>query len=196
MTEIGMALSNPLGGERRAGSVGAPLPGVDVRLVDEQGVETGEDVPGEIEVRGPAVFLEYWRNPAATRDAFRDGWFRTGDIAVRQGGAYRILGRQSIDIIKTGGYKVSALEIEEVLRAHADVRECAVVGLPDAEWGERVAAAIVPRPGVTIDVAQLQAWARERLDRHKIPTRIAVVEVLPRNAMGKITKPDVKTLLS
>ena len=114
MTELGMALSNPLHGERRPGFVGAPLPGVDVRLVD-----------GELEVRGPGVFLEYWRRPEETRDAFDDGWFRTGDVAVLEDGAYRLLGRSNVDIIKTGGYKVSALEIEEALRAASGRRATA-----------------------------------------------------------------------
>ena len=116
--------------------------------MDEHGAEVAAGTPGEIEVRGESVFREYWARPDATRDAFRDGWFRTGDVAVVEDGAYRILGRQSVDIIKTGGYKVSALEIEDVLREHPDVRECAVVGVPDDEWGERVAAAIVPRSEV------------------------------------------------
>ena len=143
MTEIGMALSNPLHGERRPGFVGVPLPGMAVRLVDEQGQEVPSGTPGEIEVQGPSVFREYWRRPGVTEAAFRDGWFRTGDIAVVEQGYYRILGRSSVDIIKTGGYKVSALEIEEVLREHLAIREAAVVGLPDPEWGERVGAAVV-----------------------------------------------------
>ena len=94
--------------------------------------------PGELEVRGPSVFSEYWQRPDETRDAFRDGWFRTGDVAVFESGAYRLLGRISVDIIKTGGFKVSALEIEEVLRTHPAIAECAVVGVHDEEWGERV----------------------------------------------------------
>ena len=113
------------------------------RLVDESGHNVEPGTPGEIGVRGPTVFREYWGKPEATAAAFRDGWFRTGDVAVVEDGSYRILGRQSTDIIKTGGYKVSALEIEEVLRTHPAVRECAVVGLADAEWGERVAACVV-----------------------------------------------------
>ena len=147
MTEIGMALSNPLHGRRRPGSVGAPLPGVAVRLVDEQGREVVPGTPGEIEVRGPSVFREYWRRPEATQAAFRDGWFRTGDIAVMEQGSYRILGRSSVDILKTGGYKVSALEVEEAIGEHPAVREVAVVGLPDPEWGERIGAAVVLAPG-------------------------------------------------
>src|SRR5687768_5647738 len=142
MTEIGMALANPLDGERRPGFVGVPLPGVEVRLVDEDGAEVPEGTAGELEVRGPAVFLAYWQRPADSDAAFRDGWFRTGDVAVFEDGSYRLLGRTSVDIIKTGGYKVSALEIEETLRQHPAIAECAVIGLPDQEWGERVAAAI------------------------------------------------------
>jgi malonyl-CoA/methylmalonyl-CoA synthetase len=194
MTEIGMALSNPLVGERRAGSVGRPLPGVDVRLVDESGSEVPPGTPGEIEVRGGTVFLEYWGRPDATRDAFRGGWFRTGDLAVIEGGRWRILGRLSVDIIKTGGYKVSAIEIEDVLRAHPAVAECAVVGIADEEWGERVAAAIVPAPGANLTVDDLREWGAARLANYKLPTRMVTVSDLPRNAMGKVTKARVKEL--
>jgi malonyl-CoA/methylmalonyl-CoA synthetase len=194
MTEIGMALSNPYRGERIPGTVGKPLPGVEVRLVDDKGRAVAEGVPGEIEVRGENVFHEYWQRPEATREAFRDGWFRTGDTAVVENGVYRILGRTNIDILKTGGHKVSALEIEEVLREHLGVRECAVVGVADAEWGERVCAALVLKDGQTLDLEGLRAWAKERLAAHKIPSRLLVVEELPRNAMGKVTKPQVKEL--
>ncbi len=194
MTEIGMALSNPLDGERRAGFVGMPLPGVGVRLVDESGVEVGAGTPGEIEVRGASVFLEYWGRPDATREAFRDGWFRTGDLAVVERGAYRILGRLSVDIIKTGGYKVSALEIEEVVREHPGVRECVVVGVPDEEWGERVAAAIVPAASAVPTLDALRAWAAPRIAGYKLPTRLLLVEDLPRNAMGKVVKTRVREL--
>jgi malonyl-CoA/methylmalonyl-CoA synthetase len=188
MTEIGMALSNPLQGERVPGSVGAPLPGVRVQLVDEGGQLTEPGTPGEIEVRGPGVFFEYWGKPEATRQAFRDCWFRTGDIAVFEDGRYRILGRMNIDIIKTGGQKVSALEIEEQLREHPSIAECAVVGLPDPEWGERIAAAAVLRNGDALDLDRLRDWARERLANYKIPSRLLVLDALPRNAMGKVTK--------
>jgi len=194
MTEIGMALSNPLEGERRPGSVGTPLPGVQVRLVDESGEPAPLGTPGEIEVRGGSVFLEYWGRPEATRDAFRDGWFRTGDVGVLEDGVYRILGRTSVDIIKTGGYKVSALEIEEVLRTHRDILECAVVGMADPEWGERVAAAVELRAGASLELESLKAWSRDRLAPYKIPRELRVVRVLPRNAMGKVTKPEVAAL--
>jgi malonyl-CoA/methylmalonyl-CoA synthetase len=194
MTEIGMALSNPLEGPRIAGTVGTPLPGVEVRLVGEDGTAVAEGQPGEIEVRGPGVFREYWKQPEATRAAFRDGWFRTGDLAVVESGRYRILCRASVDLIKAGGYKISALEIEECLRFHPAVADCAVVGLADAEWGQRVAAAVVLRPGATADPAALQAWARERLAPYKVPREVRLVEQLPRNAMGKVFKPDVARL--
>lgn len=194
MTEIGMALANPLRGERRPGSVGLPLPGVEVQLVDEDGAAVGAGRPGEIEVRGPAVFGEYWRRPQETAAAFRDGWFQTGDVAVMEAGRYRILGRQSVDIIKTGGYKVSALEIEEVLRLHPAIEECAVVGIADEVWGERVAVAVVLNPSETIDLDSLRGWARERLATYKVPSRLRTVEALPRNVLGKVVKPDVKAL--
>ena len=158
MTEIGMALSNPYRGKRIPGSVGVPLPGVDVRLAGENAEEVAPGMPGEIEVCGPNVFAEYWNRPEATRDAFRDGWFRTGDSAVVEDGVYRILGRTNIDILKTGGHKVSALEIEETLREHPAVGECAVIGVPDIEWGERVAAALVAqRRSMTLDLDGLRA---------------------------------------
>jgi malonyl-CoA/methylmalonyl-CoA synthetase len=194
MTEIGMAISNPLHGRRVPGHVGAPLPGVEVRLVDEDGKPSAPGTPGEIEVRGPGVFHEYWNRPDATKQAFRDGWFRTGDVAVLEAGSYRILGRASVDIIKTGGYKVSALEIEEVLRTHPTIAECAVVGIEDAEWGERVCAALVLKDGGELTLPSLRSWARERLAVYKLPTRILLVDDLPRNAMGKVTKPEVARL--
>jgi malonyl-CoA/methylmalonyl-CoA synthetase len=194
MTEIGMALSNPLRGERLPGSVGMPLPRVEVQLVGENGKPVVPGTPGEIEVRGPSVFAEYWGKPDATREAFRDGWFRTGDTAVVENGVYRILGRTNIDILKTGGHKVSALEIEEALREHPALAECAVVGVPDPEWGERVAAAVVLNNGDTIDLPSLRAWAKEVLAAYKVPSRFLVLDSLPRNAMGKVMKPAVAAL--
>ncbi|MEH2264074.1 acyl-CoA synthetase [Nostoc sp.] len=191
MTEIGMALSNPLHGERLSGYVGKPLPEVEVRLVDENGHLVPGGTPGEIQVRGPGVFLEYWQNPQATAKAFQDGWFCTGDTAVVEDENYRILGRMSVDIIKTGGYKVSALEIEEVLRSHPDIQECAVVGVADIEWGERVCAALVLQGSQPLTLESFRSWAKERLAVYKVPTQILIVEELPRNAMGKVTKPTV-----
>ncbi|MCF8707475.1 acyl-CoA synthetase [Rhizorhapis sp. SPR117] len=197
MTEIGMALSNPYHGERRAGHVGQPLPGVEVRLYGEDErpiVEEGQ--PGEIRVKGPNVFLEYWDNEQSTRDSFRDGWFCTGDMAVVEQDSYRIMGRTSIDIIKSGGYKISALEIEAVLLAHPAVAEIAVIGVEDETWGEMVAAFIVPRQGRKAEAGEIMAWSAEQLSSYKVPRLIRFVDTLPRNAMGKVTKPDLKMLLS
>ncbi len=196
MTEIGMALSNPLDGKRRPGFVGTPLPGVEVRLVNELGALVPDETPGELEVRGHNVFHEYWKRPTETKAAFRDGWFRTGDMAVFERGAYRLMGRTSVDIIKTGGYKVSALEIEEVLRTHPAVSECAVVGIPDAEWGERVSAAIELSSGATLALQELQQWAKARLAPYKVPRALQITTALPRNAMGKVIKPEVSALFS
>jgi malonyl-CoA/methylmalonyl-CoA synthetase len=149
---------------------------------------------GELEVRGPSVFAEYWNRPEETARAFRDDWFRTGDVAVQESGGYRLLGRTSVDIIKTGGFKVSALEIEEVLRTHRAIAECAVVGVADDEWGERVSAAVELKPGADLELDDLQAWARVLLAPYKIPRALSVVGTLPRNAMGKVVKPEVARL--
>ncbi|MEM8500743.1 MAG: acyl-CoA synthetase [Pseudomonadota bacterium] len=199
MTEIGMALSNPLHGERRPGSVGIPLPGVQIRLVEEDGQTIAKDqqnTPGEIQVRSDTVFLEYWNNPDATAESFSDGWFRTGDMAVLERGYYRIMGRLSVDIIKSGAYKLSALEIENSLLAHPAIRECAVVGVDDTTWGEVVAVAIALEDGLSLTLAELKDWARTHVSNYKIPRRLHIVESLPRNAMGKITKADVKKLFT
>ena len=195
MTEIGMALSNPLHGQRRPGFVGVPLPGVAVRLVDES-ARTIEDEgqPGEIQVRGPHVFLEYMGQPEATARAFRKDWFSTGDEAVVDKGSYRILGRRSVDIIKTGGDKVSALEIEEVLRNHPTIQECAVVGVKDQEWGEQVCAAVILRPNDSLSLGSLRNWAKERLAKPKVPAQLLLLDELPRNVMGKVNKLKLRKL--
>lgn len=193
MTEIGMAISNPYDGERKAGYIGKPLPRVEVRLVDENQKEVKPGEPGEIQIKGPSVFREYWGNTVATQKAFTsDGWFMTGDIAVVEQGYYRILGRDSVDIIKSGGYKISALEIEEVLRTHPDIKDCGVVGLPDEEWGELVGAAIIPSRAM--EFKDLNAWLRERMPAYKTPRKYLMLEELPRNAMGKVVKNDLKKL--
>ncbi len=189
MTEIGMALSNPLRGERMPGTVGKPLPGVEVRLVGEDGNAVVPGTSGQIEVRGPSIFAEYWRDPDATRDAFRDGWFRTGDTAVVENGVYRILGRTNIDILKTGAHKISALEIEDALRQHPAVADCAVIGVSDPEWGQRVAAAVVLNDGAALDLPSLRNWAKQLLANYKLPSRLLLMDALPRNSTGKVMKP-------
>jgi malonyl-CoA/methylmalonyl-CoA synthetase len=195
MTEFGMGLGNPLHGERRPGHVGVPFPGVEVRLIDDQTPMVADGQPGEIQIRGEGLFQEYWRKPDATRAAFSaDGWFKTGDVAVREHGVYRILGRESVDILKSGGYKVSALEIEEVLREHPAIRECAVVGVPDETWGQRIAAAVVVREGAQLAIDELRAFGKERLAPYKVPALLAVLPDLPRNPMGKVVKTELVRL--
>lgn len=195
MTEIGMALSNPLHRERRPGFVGVPLPGVEVRLVDESAhTIRDEGKPGEIQVRGLNVFWEYMGKPETTARAFRDGWFSTGDEAVMEKGYYRILGRRSVDIIKTGGDKVSAIEIEEVLRTNPAIKECAVIGVKDQEWGERVCAAVIRWPDHSLSLESLRDWAKERLAKPKVPAQLLLLDELPRNIMGKVNKPELRKL--
>ncbi|MBC6368002.1 acyl-CoA synthetase [Algoriphagus sp. AK58] len=195
MTEIGMAISNPYDGERRAGYIGKLLSGVLARLVDEQNQELSTGQPGEIQIKGPSVFKEYWGKPEATVKSFTsDGWFKTGDIAVIEDGYYRILGRDSVDIIKSGGYKISALEIEEVLRKHPLIKDCGVVGVPDEEWGELVVAAIIPLG--EIETKSLNQWMREQMPAYKTPRKYLILEELPRNAMGKVVKNDLKKLFA
>lgn len=197
MTEIGMALSNPYQEERRPGAVGQPLPGVDIRLQSESGQTISDDgTAGEIQVRGPNVFGEYWNRLQATRDSFTNGWFRTGDIAVIENGYYRIMGRSSVDIIKSGGYKLSALEIEATLLDHPAIAQCAVVGVPDETWGETVAAAVVLERNKSLDLISLQTWCEARISPYKIPRQLLTVDELPRNAMGKIKKPAVTQLFA
>ena len=195
MTEIGMALSNPYRGERRPGYVGQALPDVAVRLVDEEGgIVTGEDAPGEIQIQSPTVFLEYWDNAEATETRFFDEWFCTGDIAVIEDGYYRIMGRSSVDIIKSGGYKLSALEIENTLLAHPQIAEVAIVGISDRTWGEAVAAVVALKGEDDMTLEDLRGWCDGKLSSYKVPKQLRVVGALPRNAMGKVVKPSLKPL--
>ena len=192
MTEMGMAISNPYRGERRPGHIGQPLPNVIIRIADEQNQELPHGESGEIQVKGPNLFKEYWGRPEATAATFTsDGWFKTGDIAVYDDGAYRILGRNSVDIIKSGGYKISALEIEEVLRKHPQIKECGVVGIPDEEWGEIIGASLIT-DGSELDLEELNQWLRERLPSYQLPRKYIFQEDLPRNVMGKVTKHELK----
>ena len=195
MTELGMAISNPYHGERKAGYVGIPLPGVSIKLVNEQYEEVAFGEPGEIIVSGKNVFLEYWQKPEITMESFtKEGWFKTGDIAILENGYYRIMGRSSVDIIKSGGYKISALEIEEVLRAHDLILDCAVVGIPDDEWGELIVACVVLNDGDHIDEMALNDWLVQKMASYKKPRKYLILKELPRNAMGKVIKNDVKKL--
>jgi malonyl-CoA/methylmalonyl-CoA synthetase len=195
MTELGMALGNTL--DRRVpGHVGWPFPGVEVRIVDEAGRDVVEGEVGELLVRGTQVFNRYLNRPEATAESFVDGWFRTGDVAQQTPDGYRLLGRASVDIIKSGGEKVSALEIEEVFRTHPAIADCAVVGLPDEEWGERVAIAWVADSGDRPTEAEFRAWGKERLAPAKVPVKYLCIGELPRNPMGKVAKVAVKELFA
>ena len=194
MTETLMNTSVRADGEARPGTVGVPLPGVELRLVEEDGSEVtaydGETV-GEIQVRGPNLFTEYLNRPDATAAAFTaDGWFRTGDMAVRDPDGYvRIVGRKATDLIKSGGYKIGAGEIENALLEHPGVREAAVTGEPDADLGERIVAWIVPAdPQSPPALEELADHVAQRLAPHKRPRVVHHLDALPRNDMGKIMK--------
>ncbi|MET7735892.1 acyl-CoA synthetase [Streptomyces sp. NPDC005402] len=194
MTETLMNTSVRADGEPRAGTVGVPLPGVELRLVEEDGSPItsydGETV-GEIQVRGPNLFTEYLNRPDATAAAFTaDGWFRTGDMAVRDADGYvRIVGRKATDLIKSGGYKIGAGEIENALLEHPGVREAAVTGEPDPDLGERIVAWIVPAdPQSPPLLDELADHVAGRLAPHKRPRVIHHLTALPRNDMGKIMK--------
>jgi len=192
MTEIGMALSNPLNGERRPGTVGRPLPFVSVRVADDNGAEIQQpEVAGELFVKSETVFNRYWNKEEETKKSFSDGWFKTGDVVeFSADGYFKILGRMSSDIIKSGGYKISALEIENVLLSFPEIRECAVVALADDRWGELIAAAIVGN----ISEAEIISRLKDKLSGYKQPRKYVFVSGLPRNAMGKIKKAEVRRL--
>jgi malonyl-CoA/methylmalonyl-CoA synthetase len=189
MTETGMSTSNPLHGERQPGTVGPPLPGVEVRVVDETGRILGPGEIGVLEVRGPNVFKGYWRMPEKTAEAFRDdGFFVTGDLArIGEGGYVAIVGRAR-DLIISGGLNVYPKEIESVIDDLPGVVESAVIGLPHPDFGEAVSAVVVAADGVRLDEAAVIAAVRERLASFKVPKRVWFAPALPRNAMGKVQK--------
>jgi len=172
--------------------VGPPVPGVDVRLVDDEGQVIPEgvaDALGEVEVRGASLFHGYLDRPDATDRAHHDGWFRTGDTAVRDAaGFYTIVGRTALDVIKTGGFKVGAGEVEDALRLHPDIAEVAVTGEADDDLGQRIAAWVVLHPGCACDAAAIQTHVAGLLSSHKRPRVVRFLDALPRNAMGKVEK--------
>ena len=193
MSEAGMITSNPLHGERRGGTVGPPLPGVSVRVADaaDQALPTGET--GGIQIRGPNVFAGYWGMPDKTREEFTaDGWFRTGDMGRFDGEGYLSIVGRARDLIITGGFNVYPKEIETEMDALPGVLESAVIGLPHPDFGEAVTAVVVPRPGAVLEAATLVARLRERLAAYKLPKRVIVAEELPRNAMGKVQKAELR----
>jgi malonyl-CoA/methylmalonyl-CoA synthetase len=198
MTETLMNTAVRASGDRRPGYVGPPLSGVDVRLVDDDGnaIETADDETfGEILVRGPNLFLEYLNRPDATAEALRDGWFHTGDLATRTPDGYiRIVGRRATDLIKSGGFKIGAGEIEGALLEHPAVAEVAVTGEPDPDLGERIIAWVVPVEGSLASPDELANHVAKLLTPHKRPREVRFLEALPRNEMGKVRKRDLQAL--
>ncbi|MDH6710200.1 fatty acid CoA ligase FadD36 [Kitasatospora sp. MAA19] len=195
MTESLITVSTRADGERRPGSVGLPLDGVRTRLVGEDGAPVpsdGESV-GELQIAGPTLFSGYLNRPDADAEAWTaDGWFRTGDVAViGADGFHRIVGRASVDLIKSGGYRIGAGEVEAALRDHPAVADAAVVGAPDEDLGQAIVAYVVPDGAVTGE--QLTAFVAERLSAHKRPRRVVLVPELPRNALGKVLKKQLLT---
>ncbi|GAB4823586.1 hypothetical protein N2152v2_010632 [Parachlorella kessleri] len=196
MSETGMILGNPYEGERRPGTVGLAFPGVDVKLVGKPGDRPGV---GEVHIRSEQLFSHYWRKPEATKEAFdSEGYFITGDIAELSGSPpyYSLLGRSSVDIIKHGGFKLSALQIESVLLEHPSLQECAVVGVPDPTYGEAVCLLAVTKPGSPpLELDSLRTWAADKLSKAQTPSRLLLMDALPRNAMGKINKKELRKLV-
>jgi malonyl-CoA/methylmalonyl-CoA synthetase len=192
MSETAMLTSNPYDpslGERRAGTVGPPLPGVGVRIHDEQGHPCAAGEIGGIEVKGPNVFAGYWRMPEKTREEFTaDGWFKTGDVGkIDERGYVTIVGR-SKDLIISGGYNVYPAEVEGYINEMPGVAESAVIGVPHPDFGEGVVAIVVARPGVTLDAARIVADLKSRIANFKVPKQVYIVDELPRNTMGKVQK--------
>lgn len=191
MTELGIVLSNPLASPRRPGCCGEPLPGVRARIVTDDGTEAAAGQSGELQIAAPWMFGGYVGQASARAD-FDGEFFKTGDTAcTSDGGFIRILGRTSVDIIKSGGFKLSALELEELLRQHPAVDDVAVVGLPDEEWGQVSVAVVVAVAGVDIDGQRLREWCKRRIAPYKVPRKFVFHGEVSRNAMGKIDKPGL-----
>ena len=191
LMNAGVRLGNPV----IAGRVGPPLPGIDVKLVGEDGTTldaTDDETIGEVAVRGPNVFKGYLNRPDATEEAMRDGWFVTGDMATRNAqGSLKLVGRKSTDLIKSGGYRIGAGEIEGALLEHPAVAEVAVTARSDADLGERIVAWVVTEPGRTTNADELADHVANLLTRHKRPREVHFLEALPRNAMGKVVKREL-----
>ncbi|XP_011499715.1 PREDICTED: acyl-CoA synthetase family member 3, mitochondrial [Ceratosolen solmsi marchali] len=218
MSEAGMMLSNPLEGERITGTVGTPLPGVEVRLTRFQSNKSEKNEPkvlvhgnakssqvftsstnsiiGDLQVKGDAVFKYYWNKPEATKESFtKDGWFKTGDTVMYENGIYKILGRSSVDIIKSGGYKISALEVETAILGHPNIVDCIVVGVDDLTWGQKVAAIVVLKEGTQLILSELREFAKKTLPAYSVPTILKVVNKITKNNMGKVNKTQIVHLL-
>jgi malonyl-CoA/methylmalonyl-CoA synthetase len=197
MSETGMNFSNPLRGVRKPGSIGLPLPSLQVRIVNP---DTFEDLPpgetGEIWLKGPAVTPGYWRKPEETSKAFVDGWFRSGDLGRIDDEGYYYLTDRLKHIIISGGENISPKEVESVINRIQEVGECSVVGIPDEQWGEKVVAAVVLKQGSTLDPHSVLSFCRGHLHSWKCPKEIRFLDALPRNTMGKVLKKEVEKVFS
>ena len=192
MSETGMNFSNPIHGMKKPGSIGIPLPHVEVRIVNPetyQDVEMGQ--VGEIWLKGPNVTPGYWRKPRETEAAFIDGWFRTGDLGRTAGDGYYYITDRLKDIIISGGENISPKEVEVVINHHEKVFESCVVGIPDERWGERVAAAVITKPGATLTEKEMKDHCKMHLLDWKCPKEVLFLKELPRNRMGKVLKEEV-----
>ena len=195
MSETGVNFSNPLNGIRKPGSIGLPMPGLQVRIVEPR---TFEDVApgdvGEILLKGPAVTPGYWQKPEETKREFMMGWFRTGDLGRVDENGYYYLTDRIKHIIISGGENISPKEVEAVINQLEDVVESSVVGVPDKEWGEKVVAAVVTKPGLKVKAQKIQEHCKEHLHKWKSPKEIIFMGELPKNRMGKVSKEEVKKL--
>lgn len=193
MTETGMNFSNPVRGVRKPGSIGLPLPGLEVRIVNPQ---TLADVPpgeiGEFWLRGPAITPGYWRKPEETAKTFKDGWFKTGDLGKVDDDGYYYLTDRLKHIIISGGENISPKEVETVINQVQGVVDSSVVGIPDEKWGEKVVAAVVTEPGARLNAQEIQSFCKKHLHSWKCPKYVALLEELPKNRMGKVLKEEVK----
>ena len=195
MSETGMNFSNPIAGKRIPGSIGLPLPGLQVRIVDpESFVDVAPGEVGELWLKSDAISPGYWRKPQETADTFKDGWFRTGDLGKVDATGYYYLTDRIKHIIISGGENVSAKEVETVINQLDGVNESAVVGKPDEKWGERVVAAVTLKPDVEMTEADIKAYCKVHLHDWKCPKEIIFLNKIPRNTMGKMLKEEVKKI--
>ena len=193
MSETGMNFSNPLRGQKKPGSIGIPLPALAVRLVDPAtGADAKPGQTGEIWLKGPGVTPGYWKKPEETARTFEQGWFKTGDLGYIDADGYYYLTDRIKHIIISGGENISPKEIESVINQVEGIAESAVVGIPDAKWGERAVAAVVKKTGADVSAVQVQAHCKKHLHDWKCPKEIKFAEKLPRNTMGKVLKEEVK----
>ncbi|HUQ17677.1 MAG TPA: long-chain fatty acid--CoA ligase [Candidatus Saccharimonadales bacterium] len=192
-TAPGGTLLPPPDWRRKAGTVGKPMLFVQLRAVADDGTPVPAGTVGEVQFRGPNVFAGYWRRPEATAEVFTaDGWFRTGDLGVFDDEGFLTLVDRKKDMVITGGENVYSAEVEDVLFAHPAIAEAAIVGMPDERWGERVVAVVVARPGSAVTAEELIAFCHERLAKYKSPREVVFIDVLPRNAAGKVLKRQLR----